>query len=114
MTNELRAWISQEVDRRGWSYRELARRSGVSHTLVSRMLSGDMPPSADFCIKVAQALEEPPEKLLRLAGILPPSLASEDDPTIAEIQDILKNLPPAQHKEVLRFLRFLYQASKDE
>ena len=71
-----------------------------------------MPPSADFCIKVAHALDEAPEKLLRLAGILPTAL--EDDPTLREAIDLLRNLPPTERKDALRFLRFLYQASKDE
>lgn len=111
MSDELRAWLSSELEKRGWSYRELARRADISNALVSRTLSGDMKASPDFCIKVAIALGEPPEKLMRLAGILS---GSEDDPTLREAIDLLRNLPPSQYKEALRFLRFLYQASKDE
>lgn len=112
MSDELRAWLSKELEKRHWSQRELARQSGISQPLVSQTLSGDVPPSADFCIKVAQALGEAPEKVLRMAGILPPAL--EDDPTLAEIQDLVRNLPPSQRKDVLRYIRFLFQNDKEE
>lgn len=111
MSDELRAWISQEKDRRGWSYRELARRAGISQSLVSRTVSGEVPPSADFCIRIAQALGEAPEKVLRLAGILP---ASDNDPTLTELQDTVKNLPKKKRKQALDYLRFLLQSDKEE
>lgn len=112
MSDGLTTWLNQELEQRGWSQAELARRADVSRPLVTRTLSGDMPASADFCIKVAQALGEAPEKILRLAGILPAS--ADDDPTLAELQDIVKNLPPSQRKEALRYLRYLYQSGKAE
>ena len=114
MSDRLKTWVGKEVRRLGWSYRELARQAGVSHTLISRTLSGDMPASADFCIKVAQALDESPEKALRLARILPPLSAPENDPTLAEAIETLHNLSPDQRKEALRYIRFLYQTGQDD
>lgn len=111
MNDELRAWLSQEVDRRGWSYRELARRAGISPALISRTLSGDMHPSADFCIKVAQALDESPEKVLRLAGILHTSPAS-DTSTLQELIELARSLPPEEQEELLKYARYRYQQQK--
>lgn len=76
---------------------------------MSRVVTGDMPPSADFCIKVAQALGESPEKLLRLAGILPS--ASEDD-TLQELIELARSLPPEDRQQLLDYVRFLYQRRK--
>lgn len=70
------------------------------------MLAGNVPPSADFCIKAAQALGESPIKLLRLAGILPPA---PDDATLQELTELAGNLPPEQRREALRYIRYLYQ-----
>lgn len=112
MSDELRVWLSEELEQRHWSHRELARRTGLSQSSVSKTLSGERSASINFCNKIAHALGESPEKVLRLAGILPTAL--EDDPTLREAIDLLRNLPPSQYKEALRFLRFLYQASKDE
>lgn len=111
MSEALRAWLSEELERRKWSKRELARQAGVSHAFVNRVLSGDLAPSVNFCRKIALVLGTPPETVLRLAGILP---ASEDDPALTELQDLVKSLPPSQRKEALRYLRFLLQTSKEE
>jgi transcriptional regulator with XRE-family HTH domain len=114
MSDELRTWLPAEIKQRGWSQREFARRADISHPLVSQVFAGEVPPSADFCIKAAHALEVPPEKVLRLAGILPTPPAAEDDPTIAEILDIVKNLTLPQRKLALRLLHSLYQNENEE
>ena len=113
MGDELIVWLSAELEKRHWSQRELARQSGISQALVWQVLAGDVTPSADFCIKVAQGLNEPPEKLLRLAQILPPAL-SENDPTLQDLVDMVRNMPPEKRKEAMRYIRYLYQAGQDE
>ena len=113
MSDELRAWLSKEIKQRGWSHKELTRRSKVSAPLISQVLAGDVPPTAKFCIKVAQALDEPPEKVLRLARILPTSPAL-DDPTKAELHDLIENMPPDQRKELLRYARYLFRSGHEE
>ena len=113
MSDEFRAWLSHELKQRSWSYRELARRANISNSLISRTLTGDIPPSADFCIKVAQSLSESPEKLLRLARILP-SLPSSEDATLQELWELARNLPPEHRKEALRYIRYLYQSGQED
>ena len=112
MSDELKAWLTKELKKRHWSQRELARQSGVSQPLVSQMLSGERLPSADFCVKVAHALSEPPEKVLRLAGILPATPASEDD-ILQELIELAQSLPPEDREELLKYARFRYQHRKD-
>ena len=112
MTDNLANWIAEEAKRRGWSYRELARQAGVSQTLISRTLAGDMSVSADFCIKIALALGEPPERVLRLAKKIPLLPDSEGDPTLSEIIDMLRNMSPEQRQETLRYVRYLNQGKK--
>jgi len=109
MNDRFKAWVEEERKRRGWSYRELARQSNVSQSLISRVLSDDMPATADFCIKIAQALEVSPETLMRLAGILPPaSPASPADNTVLqELVELARNLPPDQQQQVLEYIRFI-------
>lgn len=116
MSESLRLLVTQELDKRGWSYRELARQADISNALVSRVLSGDMPASADFCIKIANTLEVSPETVLRLAGILPPAspASPSDDSTLQELVELARNLPPEQRKEALRYIRYLYQSGEDD
>lgn len=109
MSDRLKSWLTDELKRLGWSYRELARQANISNALVSRTLSGDMSPSADFCIKIAQALEVSPEYLLRLAEILPPEMNISDDATTQEITELLKHLTPEQRQEALNYIKYLSQ-----
>lgn len=115
MSESLRVWVSQELNRRGWSYRELGRQADVSNALVSRTMTGDVSPSADFCIKVAKALKVSPEMLLRLAEILPPAQPATpaDDATLQEIMELARNLSPDRRQQVLEYIRFMYQQRDD-
>jgi transcriptional regulator with XRE-family HTH domain len=107
-------WLAEELDQRGWSHSELARRARVSQVSVSGVISGSRKPGCEFCIKIAQALELSPVFLLVQAGILPTSPGSENDPLLSKIHDKLKNLSIRQRKEVLRFMRYLSQDNTEE
>ena len=48
MSDKFRAWLSEELDQRGWSQSELARRAGVSQFAVSSVISGNRNPGADY------------------------------------------------------------------
>jgi transcriptional regulator with XRE-family HTH domain len=65
-------WLLQEIEKRGLTYSELARRGGTTPARVSQVISGDRP-GWDFCLAVARAFDVPAEKIFRLAGHLPPS-----------------------------------------
>ena len=76
-------WIKSELRERGWSNNELARRAGLSPAGVSQVMTERSNPGLEFCRGVAVAFDEPPEKVLRLAGLLPQR--SERDEQIDEI-----------------------------
>ena len=64
-------WINQELDQRGWSRNEAARRGGISDSMFSKVISGYANPGIDFCRGVSRAFGMPLEDVFRLAGILP-------------------------------------------
>jgi len=72
-------FLNAELGVRNWSMSHLARRSGVSTALMSDVLNSKVPASAKFCTKVARALKEPPERLLRMAGHLDPMPAETEE-----------------------------------
>ncbi|MCL4296532.1 MAG: helix-turn-helix domain-containing protein [Anaerolineae bacterium] len=109
--SDLGDWLADELARRGWSHNELARRAGVSQPNVSAIVKGQNP-GCDFCIKIAAALSEAPEKVLRLASILPPSPAPDDSPTLQEIVELARSLSPEDRTELLEYARFRYQRRK--
>jgi len=72
-------WLNAELNTRGWGYNELARRAGLSSGGVSIVMTERQRPGWEFCTKIADALVEKPERVLRLAGLLrsePPSEAT--------------------------------------
>ena len=71
MESELARHITEVREGRGWSQRELGRRARVSGATISKLESGEAKPTNDTIVKVARALGESPEALLRLAGHLP-------------------------------------------
>lgn len=110
MSNEFIYWLADKLKRKSWSQRELANRTGFSHSLIGKVISGAMPPSAEFCIKAAQALGEPAETALRLAGFLPGEpLGKEDQEAIREGLELLRGMSADKRRLAIRLLRFLYQ-----
>lgn len=89
-------WINIELESRGWSQRELARRSRLSSTTISKIISGHAKPGWDFCVAIAKPLEVSPEKLFQLAGLLP-SKPEEDEGIDGE--EMLREIYEAVVKE---------------
>lgn len=113
MSDEFVYWLADKLRRRHWTHRELARQADVSQSIVSKTLSGHVSPSSDFVIKVAQALGEPPETALRLAGFLPGEpLTAEDRESIREGTELLRGMPPDMRQIALRVLRALFRGDE--
>jgi transcriptional regulator with XRE-family HTH domain len=66
-TSTFNDWLRRELKARRMTQRQLADRSGVDHSTISRLLSGDRVPSLATVLKLARAL-----------GGLPPDAAPDD------------------------------------
>jgi transcriptional regulator with XRE-family HTH domain len=99
--NKLSEWLAKEMQTRGLSMRELARKADISHTTVADVISGQRSPTCEFCLAIARALDERPERILYLASYLPsePSIADLDI-TPVELQ-ILNLVREVEGKEPL-------------
>lgn len=103
MADRFIQWLNGEIARRGWTLRELSRRSGLSCSTVSRVLSGTARPGWEFCAKAARALGVETEHLFRLAGLLPSR--SEDTAALSEMNALFSQLTPEDQQRFLIFLR---------
>ncbi len=72
MENDLASWLDNELEERGWSIREMARRAGVSHTAIASALNRKGRPSTDLCVAIADTLGVSAIEVVQRAGILPP------------------------------------------
>jgi len=104
-SGDLTQWLSEEVDRRGWSYREIARRGGLSSGAISNVMTGNASPGWDLCLGLARALDVAPEEVFRKAGLLPalpPDVEEEQ-----QVVRILRSLPAGVRRTVATMLRGL-------
>ena len=115
MENKLGAWLTEELNRRGWSYRELGRRSGLSHVTISNVISGSQSAGVEFCKGVARAFGVPDVVVLRKAGIIekpPESLGAGE--YISEMVSILKFLSIEDRKLLLDIAKSHYQRARPQ
>lgn len=104
MTNLLNEWLEAELKNRGWSLRELARRSDVAVTYISNILNGRQEPGAKFFQGVSRALGISTRALERLNedGVLPPG----EDITLRELWEMVEELSPEDRKEIISYASY--------
>mgnify|MGYP006307225799 CR=1 FL=1 len=102
-------WLEKEIDKRGWTMSELARRCDVSHPAISRVVSGERGAGPELCRAIAHAFDMPEEKIFRIAGLLSQLPAPEEDFPFAEVLALMQNLPPAERREILEYIRWRYK-----
>lgn len=103
--SKLTNFVNEKLVDLGWSYNELARRAELSSSGVSHVMSGVRNPGFDFCVGIARALGEPPEKILRLARLLPalpPAIAEE-----GEAINLFRRLDGRARKVIVATMRSL-------
>lgn len=99
-------WLDQELARRGWKISHLSRRSGLAHSTISDVIHRRTSPGAEFCIKVAAALNTPPDQVFRQAGMLPPLVEGGHQ---KELLDYFQYLTEEDRDTIVRMARSLYE-----
>jgi len=103
---DFKTWLEMQLEDRGWSIRELARRGDISHAQIAGYLAGDRGIGITTILGIARALNETPEKLLEMAGMLDVLPASFEDKTLSEIYQIVKRLPAEERQEILDYVSY--------
>ena len=111
MTGDLATWMKDELDARGWSLREMARRVGVSHTAIINVVNGRTRPSAHLCRKIALVLRVPPEAILRRAGLLPPE--PPGSASLLEANFLFAQLSEDEQETLLTMMRVLVERRRE-
>jgi transcriptional regulator with XRE-family HTH domain len=71
-------WLDRELQQRGWSQSEAARRGEMSSQMINAIINGQANPGLESCQGIARAFKLPLEDVFRLAGILPPKLIAPE------------------------------------
>jgi DNA-binding XRE family transcriptional regulator len=72
-------WLSRQLRRKRISQRELARRGGLDHSTISRILVGAREPSWSTVQRIAQVVGFPPPNVL-LGGLRSDSISGDEGP----------------------------------
>ena len=111
MSDTLIKWINDELNRRGWSMRELARRSRLSSGYISAVLAGKKEPGGKFILGVSQGLGVPVKDLENLVN----QSMTSTDASFTELSDVIETLTPDERKEVMNYaLYHLWKRNKGE
>ena len=108
MTEDKRTWLKREIERRGWTGHEFARRIGYSNSQAHRFLIGEQPPSHRACRKIAAALGDVTEQeVMRHVGRLSPLPSDYDKAQERELVEVLQELRYPDRKTLIEFAQFL-------
>lgn len=106
MDKDFSEFLTEEMQRRGWTQADLAKAAGVNRQVISTYVNRQrQKPDIDVLIAISRALHIAPENVLRAAGLLPP--ASEN---IAEKEDLLHlfdQMSKEKKKDLLNYAQFL-------
>lgn len=89
---EIGDWLLEEMEKRGWTQAELARRAEIADATLSRIISGTRQAGPEAALSIARALGESPITVYRLAGLLP-AIPQERLDQFSYIAETLASLP---------------------
>lgn len=109
--SELADLINDALKEHGWSQTRLANLAGVSKGAISNYAGDKVKnPDEDTLIKIGRVLGMSPEKILRLAGILPNKPVADE--LIAEIAHRVSQMDDIDKNDVLSYCDLVIERRK--
>lgn len=102
MKNKASTWLKKKRTSENLSYRDLAKRTGLSHTTISNAESGNA--SADTWITLADHYHVPTENVLKWAGVIKNNETERDELT-REIMGYLNGMNSANKQTALDVIK---------
>jgi len=111
-TVDFGAWLLDQLESRHWSQADMARRTGLSRTVISFFISGKRNPEAASLTAIADALDLPREHVLKVAGVLQEAneVVMSDD--AAEMLQLFVTLSSKDRRELVELARIKKNFSK--
>ena len=94
-------WLFEELNRRDWTYAQLAKAGGISRASISLIISGDRQPGPKVAQGIARAFGYPAEDVMRRAGLLLDKPA--EDTTMNEWMAAGRQLTDEERAELLEW-----------
>lgn len=97
---EFSEWIVVELDERGWSRSEAARRGGISPSMFDKVINGHAKPGIKFIEGLAKAF-----KISEAEVLMHMSQQERVDPWVVEMLAEAEKLNDDDRREVLAYIR---------
>jgi transcriptional regulator with XRE-family HTH domain len=94
-------YIEAELQKRGMTQSELARKAGVSRSGINVIIKGQNKPSTNLLKEISKALGIPIETLYREAGFLPDE---KEPPFLEKVNQLVSELPEKDQQDILEFI----------
>lgn len=106
-TIEIKDWISHMMGVRGWSQAELARRTGVHQTQISRWTRGIAVPDRAHRNILARSFDVPEADVHKLVGDFAAAQSRQETPQKARAHELIDVMHPTVLDEILPLLERL-------
>ena len=105
-------WVSDELQQRGWSQAELARRGKFSTGTLSRIMNRERMPGVETCQAIAHAFNMRDTDVMQIAGLAASTSPDDQTPSVRELIGKFSELNDANQETVLRIVRSLNETEQ--
>jgi transcriptional regulator with XRE-family HTH domain len=105
-------WLNDQLENRGWSQAELARRSGISPSQISRLINDSRGIREKSVLGISNALKIPPEDVYREAGLLP--RVTQKKSQLEELDHLASLLSRDDLQEVIDYARHRLEKQEEK
>ncbi len=103
-------WLQKELREKGMSQADLSKASGLSRSIISKVINQNSWPTPDTIKAIAKGLRLPEATVFQAAGLLPP--AKEGGEEQDRLIYLFQQLDAEDRKEMLELLRFKVERGK--
>ena len=96
-------WLMSELDKRGWSRSEAARRGKISASMFDKVINGYAQPGMRFIEGIARAFGMSPSEILEIA-----KTNKKETPISERIRNVVINLSEEDQTDIMVVTPFYY------
>ena len=109
MGNDFVTWVKSEIEARGWTQAELAKRGGFSTAALSHILNRERLPGVEICRGIAKAFGMKDIQVLEIAGLATDSSSPKFSPGVEATAAMLNDLPEEDQEEIRAIVRVKWE-----
>ena len=105
-------WVQHQLDLRLWSRYALAKKSGLSHSMISRVMGGKVTAGVKFRVGIARAFNMQLEELPNDDGSYPTRRDRSQPRKVKEVATMMAEMDDEQQELVKIYAAMVYATRK--